>query len=113
MIVIVSVIFQFARQVRSWLGDTASDEIQRRVQFDLHFARNVLRPSPLWYQLASEPLKKVLNERGFSFAKLLYEVVLSKDRMQQVQLGALAFVGHLGQGSFGVCTHVRDKVGYL
>jgi hypothetical protein len=52
----------------------------------------------------------VLNDSGFAFAKLLWEVVLSKDEMQKRRLGALTFMGHLGQGSFGVCCHMRDKV---
>ena len=103
------VIMHFS-QVRKWLGDSACVELLKLGQFDLNFARDILRPPPLWYDLASESWKEALNDRGFSFAKLLWDVVLSGDEMQKMKLSALEFVGHLGQGSFGVCSRVRDKV---
>ena len=96
--------------MREWLGEPACEELLRLGQFDLYFARDILRPPPLWYDSASDRLKDVLNNRGFAFAKLLWEVVLSGDEMQKMKLGALDFMGHLGQGSFGVCSRVRDRV---
>ena len=102
-------IFVFA-QVRRWLGIPVCDELARLGNFDLRFARDILRPPPAWYELASEPLKKVLNDKGFSFAKLLWGVVSAGDEMQKMKLGTLDFVCHLGVGSYGVCSRLHDRV---
>ena len=48
-------------QVRSWLGAEACEELLRLIHFDLRFARDILRPPPIWFESASERLKKVLN----------------------------------------------------
>ena len=100
----------FVSQVRRWLGIPAYEELSRLANFDLRFARDILRPPPAWYEVASDPLKKVLNDKGYSFAKLLWGIVSASDEMQKMKLGTLDFVCHLGVGSYGVCCRLHDKV---
>ena len=98
------------------MGATAFDELARMRLFDLRFARDLLRGVPLWYESASEGLKQTLNNLGFGYAKLVWEVVVGKDEMQKMKMANLEYVEHLGHGAHGICCLLRDKVsiiGYL
>lgn len=95
-----------------WLGGELHAEL---CNLDANLPRtfeafDILALQPHFFDRASLALKQKMNNSVYAFAKLVFETTNTIDQTSSGKLNIFSPIEHLGEGGFGVCLSVIDKV---